>query len=171
MKEITEALFQRVGAQLAPGGMLSRAFVPQAATALENPARAGRFSSSCLVFEDQRGCTCLVEYCVGEVSDAGTGWPIASAFEKSELPSATCAPSEKLISVHEFAEWWAAEDVAARAADQFCRVIFPGSVMLERQGTQLRFKIAPQASVSTGGLFGLVEQVGAIVVISACVEH
>jgi ATP-binding cassette, subfamily A (ABC1), member 3 len=116
------------------GGFLPRNLVDRAAAALGVPDRAR------------------------ELTENGTGWAILAAYERSALPSSSAPFAERLIPAREFAEWWAAEDLAARATDQICRVIFPGSTLLERHGTQLRFKLAIQPGVTTGGHFGLLEQ-------------
>ena len=130
---ISTALSERLHLELA-GGLLARRGVGDAAAALGNTARAS------------------------EVSEHGTGWAVAAAFERSTLPAPLAPPAERRIPTAEFATWWAAEDVAAAAMNGVCRSVFRGSTLIERHGTQLRFQLATPPGTSTGGLFGLVEQ-------------
>lgn len=104
---------------------VSRAQLPAVAAALGNPGR------------------------VAEVSESGTGWALAAAFERSRL-------MDKAIPLAELAAWWAGEDAAAALTAYITQQAFPGAELVERQGSQLRYRLPP-LDLPLGEMFARVE--------------
>jgi ATP-binding cassette subfamily A (ABC1) protein 3 len=94
---------------------------------------------------------------VGEIHDNGNGWGIHQAFIASVLPSATAALDAREITVQELAAWWAQEALALGFLSHVTTVAFPGSELLERHGSRMRFAIPAQA-ISLSELFRKVEE-------------
>lgn len=113
------------GASSVEAATVSRKQLPSVAMALGNTARAD------------------------EVSESGTGWALAAAFERSSL-------MDKSIPVADLAVWWAAEDAAAALTAHLTQQAFPGAELVERQGTQLRYRLPP-LDAPLGQLFARVE--------------
>jgi hypothetical protein len=95
-----------------------------------------------------------------QISETGSGWALDAAFEKSELPTPglPARSPQRAIPVTEFASWWAGEDAVAGLINWLCDEAFPGAVLLERQGSQLRFQLPPQRE-PLGVMFAKVEGV------------
>lgn len=86
-----------------------------------------------------------------QVTETGTGWAIAASFARS------AARPEPTIPTAEFAAWWAGEDAALRLRNFFVVEAFPGSELVERHGSHLRFQLPPQGDRALAGLFTAVE--------------
>jgi ATP-binding cassette subfamily A (ABC1) protein 1 len=90
---------------------------------------------------------------IEEVSEGGRGWSLHAAFARSDVPALDAPPAEKCISADEVALWWAEEDQADAMA-AFVTDAFPGSRLVERQGSMLRFSLPslpPSPPTSAGG--------------------
>jgi ABC-type multidrug transport system ATPase subunit len=110
----------RVSSGTDPLGYISRAQCDRVAAAMGRPARSQ------------------------DISESGTGWALNLAFQRSLLPSIHAAPRDRVVPITEFAEWWAAEDMAAALIYFVNEEAFPGAELLERQGTLLRFRLPAQ---------------------------
>jgi ATP-binding cassette, subfamily A (ABC1), member 3 len=99
-----------------------------------------------------------------EVAEMGVGWALHAAFRRSPLPSLTAPIEEKRVPVLDVARW-VVDDDAVEAVVRFVTESFPGSSLLERQGSVLRFRVRVGdrgAASETKGLslmFGLLEGV------------
>jgi ATP-binding cassette subfamily A (ABC1) protein 3 len=69
-----------------------------------------------------------------QVSESGTGWVVFSAFSRSTAPG-------NAIPVADFAAWWAAEERARIVHEYLCDAAFPGSTLIERNGTVVRYRL------------------------------
>jgi ATP-binding cassette, subfamily A (ABC1), member 3 len=112
-------------------------------------AAAGADASTPLVYIS-RGQVAPVAAALGrparaaEVSESGQGWAVDAAFSASAHPSPSALPDERAIPLRDFAAWWVGEDLADNLVGFVCAQAFPGSRVLERHGTSLRFSIPPQ---------------------------
>ena len=80
-----------------------------------------------------------------QVTESGTGWALHASLSRNgqRVPAA------------EFAAWWAAE-ASCKDVVTYVAETFPGSVLAERQGSTLRFKLGAGAE-ALGKLFGKLE--------------
>lgn len=86
-----------------------------------------------------------------EINEHGSGWAIDAAFRKSSL-------MDGAVPVLEFAAWWAGEDMADACTAYVTGddAAFPGAELVERQGSQMRFRLPPLEQ-PLGVLFSRIE--------------
>jgi hypothetical protein len=81
-----------------------------------------------------------------EVSENGSGWALHAALN---------AAAGATISLRDLAVWWAEEDQVATLAG-YMLTAFPGAILVERHGSNVRFRLPP-APVPISTLFARVE--------------
>jgi ATP-binding cassette subfamily A (ABC1) protein 3 len=82
-----------------------------------------------------------------QISEAGAGWALHAAFVRSGTDT---------VALQDFAAWWVGEQAARNTLD-YVAAAFPGSQLVERQGTTLRFRL-PSTGEPLAAYFAKLEQ-------------